>query len=607
MSIISRVKEIAGQIKNLGDPELYRKIVELEGCVVELTKEKQALEEQNEQLKHSLEFRKETWLRRLGPIRLFTQWRAYLVPVVVCCPSLIWIALDKTAWPWDQAWYAKGSTELFYTLIYNPSSWWSTLLSGLSQKAPGIAWVGQFFVPLGYLLGSIDVGLLLSILVTQALTLMLVFKSVEELSGGEKLIAIAGCIMVASAPLFIGLSHQFLVEPMQTLAVAWFASIMTFAPKWNRAFILSQLVAATSFAMLAKVSSPLYCCGPGLVALSYAFKPRLLYSGSDWRQGRVIVTLAFGIVLSFAGAAWYLRNIKFVVDYVALASTGAVAELYGKNDTFLNSMIYWLDSLQESFFLPSFLILSGAIVAGGVVRHLVKPNSSLRYFTLCSVIGFLQIVVALSVFSFSPNRDRRYLLPLLPYVAILVCWALTQINKAILTGLVAIIFTIQLIMSHAIALTILPPNIDRSGWLYLVNTGARETTTLIALVNRTCMDKSPLRYYNTVGVEKPWLNLWTLSYIAAKKLAPSNVLNCSYASLGYVESDADKMWKHILALQSRYYITTDPNLYPIPSDPVDQAINQLSAPILERIRTSGLYEQEPPLPEDPGILIFHRK
>jgi GDPmannose 4,6-dehydratase len=39
---------------------------------------------------------------------------------------------------------------------------------------------------------------------------MLIFKSVEELSGGEKLIAIAGCIMVASAPLFIGLSHQFL-------------------------------------------------------------------------------------------------------------------------------------------------------------------------------------------------------------------------------------------------------------------------------------------------------------------------------------------------------------------------------------------------------------
>jgi hypothetical protein len=538
---------------------------------------------------------------------MFKQWRACLVPAVLICPSLIWVALDKTIWPWDQAWYGKGSTELFYTLIYHPSFWWPALLNTVSQKAPGIAWAGQFFVPIGYQLGSIDVGLLLSILVTQILTLTIIFKFIKELSGGKELVAITGCIMAASAPLFIGLSHQFLVEPMQTLAVAWFVSIMSFAPRWSRAFILSQVLAATALAMLAKVSSPLYCWGPGLVALRYVFEPKHPHSKNEWRQSHVIGTLAFGVVLSFAAAGWYKRNIKFVVEHVALASTGTVAELYGKNDTFFNSMTYWLDSVQRSFFLPSCLILSGGVVAGGVVKYLVKPGPSLRHFAQCSMIGFLQILVALSVFSLSSNRDNRYLLPLLPYFTILVCWALTQINMAILTGLAIFTFAIQLIIGHAITLNILPQNPNLSVWLYPINKNTKDAAILNAVVTRTCMDKRSVRYYNTVGVEKPWLNLWTLSYVAAKQLAPHNRLHCSYASLGYVESDADKMWKHILALQTQYYITTDPSFYPIPSDPLNQAINQLSIPILERIRTSGLYELEPPLPDNAGILIFRRK
>lgn len=39
---------------------------------------------------------------------------AYLVPVLAISPSLVWIALDKTVWSWDRAWYGKISVELFY-------------------------------------------------------------------------------------------------------------------------------------------------------------------------------------------------------------------------------------------------------------------------------------------------------------------------------------------------------------------------------------------------------------------------------------------------------------------------------------------------------------
>ena len=228
------------------------------------------------------------------------------------------------------------------------------MLDLLGAQAPGVSWFGQLFVPLGYFLGSIDVGLLLSIWVTQALTLVLMYRSISQLSGQDQLLSITGCLVVASAPLFVGMSHQYLAEPLQLLAVAWFVMIMSFAPKWNRAFILSQLVVATPVAMLAKVSSPLYCVGPGLIALWYVFKPtRSSFVKHEWLQKRVVVALAAGVLLNLAASAWYYRNITYVIQHVSIASSGPIAELYGKKDSFLQCNAF-LVGRDPKFLFPAY-------------------------------------------------------------------------------------------------------------------------------------------------------------------------------------------------------------------------------------------------------------
>jgi len=53
-----------------------------------------------------------------------------------------------------------------------------------------------------------------------------------DLSARNELVAITGCLVIASAPLFVAMSHQYLTEPLQLLAVGWFVLIMSFAPKW---------------------------------------------------------------------------------------------------------------------------------------------------------------------------------------------------------------------------------------------------------------------------------------------------------------------------------------------------------------------------------------
>ena len=58
MGIVENAKEIADLIKKYDNIELYRKIVELEGDIIELTRQIRSLEEKNEELEKKLSLSK---------------------------------------------------------------------------------------------------------------------------------------------------------------------------------------------------------------------------------------------------------------------------------------------------------------------------------------------------------------------------------------------------------------------------------------------------------------------------------------------------------------------------------------------------------------------
>ena len=532
---------------------------------------------------------------------------AYLVPVALISPSLVWIALDKSVWHWDPAWYGKGSVELFYTVIYAPKDWVFLMLNVLRGQAPGVSWFGQLFVPVGYLLRSFDVGLLLSIWVTQALTLALMYHSARELSDQNPLVAIMVSLIIASGPLFVGMSHQYFAEPLQLLAVSWFVMIMSFAPKWNRAFILSQLLVATPVAMLAKVSSPLYCVGPGLVALWYLFKPARFVE-HEWLQPRVIVALAGGVLLNVATIAWYYRNIGGVIQHVSIASSGPIAELYGKKDSFLNAMLFWLEAVQNSFFLPPVFLISGLIVGFGFIHYFINPKREIKHLAICSAVAAAQVLLVLATFSLNSNRTTRYLLPLLPYFAFMIGWSVAQINRPILASLAVLIFSVQLATSYGQALGTIPRIPAISEWLLPQNSNQTHAAVLNSIVLRTCMKTSFQNYWNIIGIEEPWLNQNSAGFFAAKNLAPYNRVGCQYGSVySPIDPDPDKIWNNILSAKIQYYVTINPDSHPIPEDSAMQAVNRNYLPMLKKVQSSGLFELEPPLAQDPDILIFRRK
>jgi tetratricopeptide (TPR) repeat protein len=527
----------------------------------------------------------------------------FLLVLVAVLPSLAWIALDRSAWPWDQAFYAKYTVDLFFALVRSPSAWSTAMVTGLGRMAPGIGWFGQFFVPVGALAGSIDFGLLLSLVVAQAFALALVSVAMWELSRNEFRVAVIGLIVMASAPAFVALGHVYVVEMHQTAAVAWFVFIMACAPRWPRLMTLSQLWLATSFAMLAKVSSPAYCVGPGVVALYYCFREER----SDWSDFRlrIAATLAIGLPLGAATVVWYFRNIQFVAAHVAMASSGNVAELYGKQEKFLPGLKYWLGAVRANFFPSPAVVVMAGVLLTFIVVSIARPRVQDRRFLLAACVALFEIVAVLSGFALNANRDNRYLLPLLPYFALLVCWLMHRLDVPVITLAVVAVFGFQWGSANAQALGLVARSLDTAPWLHAYDSDARSKTILETLVLKTCADP-PGFHSNGVGVQLIWLNAPGVAYAAARESGPRHPVNCEYDAIGYFDDDQDRAWRELMAKKIAYYIAVDPTVHKIPATAVDTTVNQLNGPILSRIESSGLFQLEEPIPGLEGILIYRR-
>jgi len=278
------------------------------------------------------------------------------------------------------------------------------------------------------------------------LTVVLVYRAMAQLSERPAISAVLGSLVVASAPLFVTLGGYYLVESIQTLAVAWFILIMARAGRWDPAYTISHLLAAAAFACLTKVTTPLFCVWPGFLALMTAVRRWHAPGVWQWRRASVAAMAAASLCLSALAVVWYYQNWATVIAHARVASSGPVAAAWGREDAFLPTLWFWLQEVGSNFFLVPLawpLVVLLAIV-GICIR--TRQSTPLAAGTLVAV---LQIVTVLSVFALSSNRSARYLLPVLPYIAILVCWGVQRLHSQIVTGLSVVSFGLQLIVVYA--------------------------------------------------------------------------------------------------------------------------------------------------------------
>ena len=524
-----------------------------------------------------------------------------LLCVGLLTPSLIWIAEDRAVWLWDQAWYGEVSADLWFWMGHSPRRWVGELLDGMSMKPPGVVWMGQFFVPFRHIFGSLEVSLLISVLATQFVLLAILFRIGRRLCPGSSLAAVAGVMLAAGASLFAGLSHQFFVEPLQAVAVAWVYYVAVEAPGWSSLLILMQLALAMVVGVLAKADTPLYCVLPCLYAAGVVWrkKPSRAEFSACWKsRGLRAQAVVLGL-LAVATTLWYCRNMRAVWQHARDASSDAVALNYGTRDSWLHKLVQWGGLLNDSFLSPYLGWVFLAVLAGagvfGVLR-LRQRRENARVEPV-AIFGALQILAVLSVLSATIILEPRFLYAVLPSVVI-VFMRLCSFLPAKFLAVVAVACGAQWAAVGAESLAIVGRLSHQSQWLVTPEFDRSRYDDLTRVVSLT---SNASEKYDIVAVESPWMNANAAAFFAAKNRLRTGV-RCYYTSLGYAESDFGAAMRRIEEFRPRYVITVaEPFQAGLPG-----FLNVVSLPILRDMQTDDRFSQVPFASRN-GVLVFRYK
>ena len=537
------------------------------------------------------------------------------MPVVVAVglviPSIVWAAIDRSIWPWDPAWYGEVSADLWANFRTDFGNWPKAMADAFGAKPPAIAWFGQFWVPAGRLFGNVSVSLLLSVVASCAAAIVLLYIAVRRFAGdGAALIA---ALLLGASPLFISMSHEYFVEPIQCVSMVWLLLILASTSRWRPALTLAQLPGPIAFGLLAKLSSPAYQAAPAagvvlLLLIRTRGKDQNTFKPVAWLDPKVVGSALLSALLVIGTVAWYRVNLQAAIDHYRAAS--ADTGLYGVNRGFATQFPEWVRSLRDVTFIPhlwlGLVVLAVASLALSIRRSgLVRFRDDRVVAAICCVAT---IVIVLSLFAEQPNQELRYLLPLVPFVAVLAALAIGAAKKRLIVGLAAAIlcaqFTVVTFQSFGKLQTAslvsypLTPPVAKSAFAGELN----------RVVTATCTPEADYKI-NMVGAEYPWLNHNTLEMLAIERYAESGK-RCYYTALGYAENDPNIAFKRVEDFKSPYYISID---YGNPANPLPPTLqsliiqadpfNKVNQIVFRRVVTSGLYQRIPGTARE-GLVIL---
>lgn len=514
-------------------------------------------------------------------------------------PSIVWISLDRSIWPWDPAWYGQVTVELWAKLRLDPGGWPEAMAAAFGAKPPAIAWLGQVFIPFGRSIGNQEIAMLLSVIICQAATVALVFSACRRLRLGQ-IASLAAALLVASSPLFVSMSHEYFAEPIQTLAIAWCLFVLASAVTWPLALTTAQLPGILALAMLSKLSSPVYLAAPvaGVVVLALTGR-RSRDQGREWRLTPTVVASALASALLVVGAvAWYRVNLHAAVEHARAA--GSDSGLYGHNLGFIRELPAWLGRFEDAVFLPYLgvaVLAIGALAVADGARRKGRPRL-LDSRTVVLGTSVLTVLVVLALFALQPNEEGRYLLGLVPLLAATVAIVVSASPSRAPAVAVLVVLAAQFALVTMLSFGVRPfAAISYFRLVAPVRDGSF-SSELDRIVDATCTSSTANRI-SMVGAEHPWFNANTMTFIAAQRFALSG-RNCYYTSLGYAETKPGRAWKRVVGFSPPFYISIDygnpANRLPVPfraQAAGADAFNRVNRALEARVRASGSFRIVP--------------
>ncbi len=229
-----------------------------------------------------------------------------LLPAVglFCILNLIFILLSHANdMMMDDGHYMLVAVQSFDALTRSVFHWFDQLFTTLSWKAPLLWWIGQFFVPLGKLLGSVRIGLLLVNILVFGACLILMYKTILRATD-SKWLALCGILILAGSPLLNELSTEFWREPLQQLVVIYAIFIMVSSRSWSVEYLFFHSIVLVCLALLTKA---FLLIAIGLPLMYITWMHYDLVSKGKWGfqwSAKHLITM----VILFSGAFLYYKS-----------------------------------------------------------------------------------------------------------------------------------------------------------------------------------------------------------------------------------------------------------------------------------------------------------
>jgi hypothetical protein len=352
-------------------------------------------------------------------------------------PIFIYILLDKNQFWGDACTYGALSIRLWLTLLNNPHEWFLKVFTAHPYRPPLVYAWGEFFVPVGHALGSIGTGLRLSILAASIASLFLTWRILKRLFENTT-ISFIGCLIMASAPLFISQSRLFRLEIPQLFITLCFINLMLTASDQDKISVWSKMAILGCLGLLIKISTPIFLIIPIFILLQKLFKKDSIpFETISYKHLLLGITALFLSIYTFA---WYVTHLKREMVYFHKS--------YLLNDlplSFMERISYWLSSIQDCFFFLPALIAIIIILQWS----LKKRENLIKYSPLILYVSFLQILLFFVIQGTSTVGVHRFILPLLPYFILICSFAIAVCNNKIINALIICAFLFQFIFLHA--------------------------------------------------------------------------------------------------------------------------------------------------------------
>ncbi len=538
-------------------------------------------------------------IKRVGPAALIAPFLA---------SSAVWIVRDQSVWPWDQAWYGEVTLDLWQARRFGLVSWVNAMVHAFELKPPALALIGQFLVPLGGITGNIESSLLLVNILAAAATLATLYLLARHL-GATRTESLAGVLLCAGAQIFVGLTDQYLVEIIQCFTAAAMIAIAWRIERRSRvrAIALTVLVAALSF--LTKGSAATYVL-PLIVYMIIA----IFFSARRDRPAPRIGDIILDVVLSLVAlvtligtVSWYVINWRFMVQHVIDASSGSASLNFGSAANLLVKLKFWIVALaaEMSPFAVMAIAVFGLIAVGLLVAlaRLVRHPfvnwiaTAIEDGTLLALVLAGTIAANIAAYSLQVSEVSRYLMPLLPMIAVLLAWSLSLIRNKYLSSLVVVGLLVNAVVVHGFTHGKVPLFGLRSPWLATVKRSAVDKHILTEAVDATCQ-KEIANAYNIIAVEYDQFSANSAAFYSAKRQYGAGY-RCYYTSLGYAETDIQRALNRINLVAPKFVLTVEPSKQTPPD-----YLNAVSLPMAKLLATDPKFVLTSTI--ENSVLVYRR-